>query len=71
LDEAGVPNSPIQSIDEVLAHPQTAALGIVQETGDDEMRLIGLPVSFDGERPPLRNIAPSLGADNEAFWEVW
>jgi crotonobetainyl-CoA:carnitine CoA-transferase CaiB-like acyl-CoA transferase len=67
LDEAGVPNSPIQSIDEVLAHPQTAALGIVQETGDDEMRLIGLPVSFDGERPPLRNIAPSLGADNEAW----
>ena len=65
LDEAGVPNSPVQDIAQVLDHPQTVALEIAQGTGDDSMRLIGLPVSFDGRRPPLRNLAPALGADND------
>ena len=65
FDAAGVPNSPIQGVDEVLAHPQVKALGILQETGDEAMKLVGLPLSFDGERPPLRNLAPRLGADNE------
>jgi crotonobetainyl-CoA:carnitine CoA-transferase CaiB-like acyl-CoA transferase len=67
LDEAGVPNSPVQSIDEVLAHPQTSALGIAQQTGDESMKLIGLPISLDGERPGLRNIAPALGQDNDTW----
>jgi crotonobetainyl-CoA:carnitine CoA-transferase CaiB-like acyl-CoA transferase len=67
LDEAGVPNSPVQNIAEVLAHPQTAALGIAQDTGDENMKSIGLPISLDGERPPLRNIAPDLGADNDKW----
>ncbi len=62
LDAAGVPNSPVQSTAELLAHPQTAALGIAQDTGDPVMRLFGLPLSFDGLRPPLRNVAPALGA---------
>jgi crotonobetainyl-CoA:carnitine CoA-transferase CaiB-like acyl-CoA transferase len=65
LDEAGIPNSPIQDIAEVLAHPQTEALEIMQKTGDDRMKLTGLPISFDGERPPLRSLAPALGADND------
>jgi len=69
LDDAGVPNSPIQDIAEVLAHPQTAALGIAQEAGDG-MKLMGLPVSFNGERPPLRNLAPPLGADNDEWLAV-
>ena len=62
---AGVPNSPIQEIDEVLDHPQTAALGIAQQTEDPAMKLIGLPLSFDGVRPPLRNLAPALGTHKE------
>lgn len=64
FDAAGVPNAPIQSIDQVLAHPQTAALGMAQATGDPSMNLLGLPLSFDGERPPLRNLAPPLGTDD-------
>jgi len=62
LDAAGVPNSPIQDISEVLVHPQTQALNIMQDAGDT-MKLMGLPLSFDGQRPPLRNVAPPLGAD--------
>jgi formyl-CoA transferase len=61
LNSAGVPTSPIQTVEEALNHEQVAALGMAQETGDDSMKLFGLPVSFDGERPPLRNLAPPLG----------
>ncbi len=60
LDAAGVPNAPIQSIDEILAHPQLEALGMLQDTDDPDMKLLGLPLSFDGERPPLRNVCPPL-----------
>ena len=67
LDEAGVPSSPVQRLDEVLAHPQTAALEIAQQTIDDRVKLIGLPFSINGERPPLRNIAPALGQDNDSW----
>jgi len=59
LDQAGVPNAPIQHAGEVVTHPQTQALGILQDTGHG-VALTGLPLSFDGERPPLRNIAPEL-----------
>ncbi len=61
LEAAGIPNAPAQTIDQVLDHAQTKALGMVQETGDPNMKLIGLPLSFDGVRPPLRNLAPGLG----------
>jgi crotonobetainyl-CoA:carnitine CoA-transferase CaiB-like acyl-CoA transferase len=66
LDAAGVPSAPVQGIDEALAHPQTAALGIVQQVAGS-LPLIGLPLSFDGHRPPLRNPAPALGEDDEAL----
>jgi crotonobetainyl-CoA:carnitine CoA-transferase CaiB-like acyl-CoA transferase len=61
FDEAGLPNAPMQSIDEVLSHPQTAALDILQPAPDGQMSLLGLPLSFDGERPPFRRSPPTLG----------
>jgi crotonobetainyl-CoA:carnitine CoA-transferase CaiB-like acyl-CoA transferase len=64
LDAAGIPSSPVYRMDEVLAHPQTAALGMAQDTGRDGMKLFGLPFSMDGNRPVSRNLAPALGADN-------
>jgi crotonobetainyl-CoA:carnitine CoA-transferase CaiB-like acyl-CoA transferase len=61
LDEAGVPCAPVLSIAEVLDHPQSRALGMLQEAPDGGLSLMGLPISFDGERPPLRSSAPKLG----------
>src|SRR6266571_3863468 len=61
LEAAGVPSAPMQNVDEVLAHPQTQALGIVQPSPDGRLSLVGLPLSFDGERPPFRLPAPQLG----------
>jgi len=66
LDAASVPNAPIQAIDEVLAHPQTQALGMVQATDDGRLRQMALPLSFDGERPPAGASAPGLGQHGAA-----
>ncbi len=68
LEQAGVPTAPIQSIDQVVAHPQTAALGIIQQAPDADMRLVGLPLSFNGRRPPFRASAPRPGQHNEAVF---
>ena len=62
LDAAGVPNAPMQTIAEVLAHPQTKALGMMQRSPGGEITLLGLPLSFDGVRPPFRHPPPALGA---------
>ena len=63
LDEAGIPNAPIHSVDEALADAQTEALGFFQATDDQAMKLGGLPLSFDGERPPLRSVLGAPGSD--------
>jgi crotonobetainyl-CoA:carnitine CoA-transferase CaiB-like acyl-CoA transferase len=62
LDAAGVPNAPMQTIAEVLEHPQTKALAMLQESPDGEIELLGLPISFDGVRPAFRQSPPALGA---------
>ena len=66
LGDGSIPNAPILHMGEVLAHPQTEALGIVQkDPAIDDMRLVGLPMKFDGERPPYRRTPPALGQDND------
>ena len=52
----------MQTIAEVLAHPQTKALGMLQQSPDGDITLLGLPLSFDGVRPPFRQSPPALGA---------
>jgi crotonobetainyl-CoA:carnitine CoA-transferase CaiB-like acyl-CoA transferase len=65
LDTAGIPNSPIQTLDQVVTDPQTAALGIIQQAaGSPALSLVGLPLSFDGTRPAFAKTAPGLGEDN-------
>jgi crotonobetainyl-CoA:carnitine CoA-transferase CaiB-like acyl-CoA transferase len=65
LDMAGIPNSPIQTLDQVVTDPQTMALGIIQQwVGSPALSLVGLPLSFDGARPAFAKTAPGLGEDN-------
>jgi len=68
LDKAGVPVTPIQSIDQVLAHPQAKAVGMLQQAPDSDMQLMGVPVSFNGTRPPFLHSPPTLGADTDAVF---
>ncbi len=67
LESAGIPWSPIQDVAEVVADAQTKALGIIQEAPEEALSLMGLPLSFDGLRPPFKKRAPLLGEDNAAF----
>jgi crotonobetainyl-CoA:carnitine CoA-transferase CaiB-like acyl-CoA transferase len=65
LDAAGIPNSPIQTLDKVVSDAQTEALGIIQQwAGSPALSLVGLPMSFDGARPAFPKPAPRLGEDN-------
>jgi crotonobetainyl-CoA:carnitine CoA-transferase CaiB-like acyl-CoA transferase len=64
LDEAGVPNAPLLGVDQVATHPQTGALEMLARCGDDEIELVGIPISFDGARPRARKPAPALGQHN-------
>jgi crotonobetainyl-CoA:carnitine CoA-transferase CaiB-like acyl-CoA transferase len=65
LDAVGVPNGPIQTADQVVTDPQTEALGILQRSPDGELTLIGMPLSFDGQRPPFETRAPMLAQHQE------
>ena len=68
LEAAGIPNGPLHSVDQVVDDSQTAALGIIQQlaagAAADPLALVGLPLSFDGVRPPFAKAAPALGEDN-------
>lgn len=66
LDKAGVPCAPIQTVDQILDHPQTHALDIVHTVEGGKYKLIALPLAFDGERPRVTRPAPELGADTAA-----
>lgn len=67
LEEAGIPASPIHDIAAVKAHPHVQALGIFQPMGGYGFEGVGIPVSFDGARPPVRFGAPKLGDANAAL----
>lgn len=61
LESAGIPCSPVQSVAQMLAHEQTAALGLVQDVPGSQMRLLALPLSFNGARPHPAGPPPSIG----------
>ncbi|MGE0310674.1 MAG: CaiB/BaiF CoA transferase family protein [Lautropia sp.] len=61
LEAAGIPCSPVQDLAQMLAHPQTAALGLVKPVPGTGMRFLGLPLSLDGVRPEPAGAPPALG----------
>ena len=64
LEAVGVPCSPVNDLAQMLAHPQTSALGLVQEVPGTGMKFVGLPLSFDGQRPTPVSAPPRLGEHN-------
>jgi crotonobetainyl-CoA:carnitine CoA-transferase CaiB-like acyl-CoA transferase len=67
LDIAGIPNAPLQNVAEVSAHPQTAAVGILQTGPDGALPTVGVPLTFDGRRSAYERPAPELGEHNDAI----
>jgi crotonobetainyl-CoA:carnitine CoA-transferase CaiB-like acyl-CoA transferase len=64
LTEAGVPAAPVANIADVVASPQTEALGLLQHVEHPsipELRLPALPLSFDEERATHASAPPAVG----------
>ncbi|MEP9378671.1 CoA transferase [Aquabacter sp. CN5-332] len=61
LGAAGVAAIPVQNLAEAAESEQTAASEMLQDCPGDELKLIGLPLRFDGERPKPRWPAPKQG----------
>ncbi|MBA3347084.1 MAG: CoA transferase [Actinobacteria bacterium] len=64
LTRAGVPAAPVADVADVLASPQTEALGLLQPLEHPTipgLRLPALPLSLDGERVLHRSAPPLLG----------
>ncbi len=64
LAEAGVPAGPVLDIQQMLAHPQTAARNMVPEVDHPiagRMQTLGLPVKFSDTPGGVQHAAPQLG----------
>jgi formyl-CoA transferase/CoA:oxalate CoA-transferase len=64
LNDAGVPSAPILTLDRVAAEPQTEASGMLVPAKHPrlpEYRAVGLPIRWDGQRPPVSRVPPLLG----------
>ena len=61
LEAAGVPVSRINTFDQILDHPQVEALDMLRRIEEVGLRVMSLPLRFDGERPPIRSRAPEVG----------
>ena len=67
LEAAGVPCAPVNNLAQMVAHPQTQALGLVQDVPGTGMQFIGLPLSFNGVRPQPYAAPPKLGEHTSQF----
>lgn len=70
LRRAGIPCGPVKGAAEALADPQTAALGIIATPPGGGPGTVGLPVSFDGQRPMPAGPAPRLGEHQNLLDEI-
>jgi crotonobetainyl-CoA:carnitine CoA-transferase CaiB-like acyl-CoA transferase len=64
LEEAGVPATPVNRVDQVLNDPQTAARAMVERVVHPrlgEIPVVGTPVKFSRMRPGVRRPAPLQG----------
>lgn len=61
LDSFGVPTAPILGVGAVATDPQLRATGIIQRIHHGKIKnfkSVGLPLTIDGQRPPLRLAPP-------------
>ena len=66
---AGVPAAPVQDLSEVAAYEQTAAMELLQalpHPSVEDLHLVRLPLTANGERASHRTPPPALGAHSAA-----
>jgi crotonobetainyl-CoA:carnitine CoA-transferase CaiB-like acyl-CoA transferase len=69
LEALGVPCAPMLTLPEVLEDPQTQAMDMLAKIPGADAEVVRLPMSFDGQRPPLPGRAPRLG-EHQPTWEA-
>jgi crotonobetainyl-CoA:carnitine CoA-transferase CaiB-like acyl-CoA transferase len=68
LRQAGVPCSPILTVDAVVTEPQTEASGAFVSAPHPRIanyRSVALPIQWHGRRPGVRRVPPALGEHSE------
>jgi len=65
MEGVGVPAAPVNDIGELARSPQLAAVDLMRRLPGSGMPVVGLPLSFDRERPSPRADSPKLGQHNE------
>ena len=69
LTQASVPHSPVNTVDKVLVDEQVQALGQIQAAPEHaiaDLKLVNLPMTFDGHYPAITKAPPELGQDTES-----
>jgi formyl-CoA transferase/CoA:oxalate CoA-transferase len=64
LRAAGLPCAPILTLDAVAREPQTRESGMLVGAPHPRLpdyRSVALPIEWDGRRPPVRRVPPTLG----------
>jgi crotonobetainyl-CoA:carnitine CoA-transferase CaiB-like acyl-CoA transferase len=64
IGEAGVPVAPVNDIAELAATEQLHAMDMLRTLPGSDLRVVGLPLSFDKQRPHPRDDSPRLGQHN-------
>ncbi len=69
LHKHDVPATPVNTVPQVLQDAQTGARGIVQRVQHPrlgDIPIVSMPLTFGGERPPVRLPAPARGEHTDA-----
>lgn len=69
LEAVGVPCAPVNNIQELAESEQFAAIDMMQEFPELGVKVAGLPMLFDGERPRSTRPAPDLGEHNAELFD--
>ncbi len=64
LGAVGVPCAPVNDIAELAQTEQLAAVDLMRTLPGSAMKVVGLPISFDGQRPHPSADSPKLGQHN-------
>lgn len=65
LEKAGVPCSPVNDLPELSQTEQLEASDLMRTLPGSDLRVVGFPITFDGERPHPHAGAPKLGEHND------
>ena len=74
LDDAGVPATPVNTVDQVMNDAQTAARGMIERVRHPklgEIPVIGTPVKYSRMRPGVRTPAPLQSEHTDEVLAEW